>query len=100
MRKFASHGVQNKQNWLYIFAAWNAFGLCLYQFLTRDKRFQTEEWKNMSSTQRYMAMTQDPEKEIKVIHMKGFRKVGEETLTNQEFFTPPKPPQPAQQTDE
>jgi len=77
----------------YMFFTWNLFGLCLYEFFSKNKR-QSTDWGHMTSAQKYLSMTQDPDQEIKIIKLDGLRYVDEKTMRAEDFFTPPAAPEP------
>lgn len=81
--------LRKKPNWirraniLYIFCAWNAFGLVLYEWST-GRFSKDEKWSKLDKTQKYLSlMSSDKERDkpIEVIRIKGLDFKGRQTTT-------------------
>lgn len=84
---------------LYFFFAWNAFGICAYQWWKSNRKtISDDQWKQMTSSQKYMSLMSRPDDELQVVRVSGFQ-VDHKKNTNVSAYAkpediPPPPPVP------
>jgi len=96
MRKYRFGEANGAAGWLkrtniiYFVLAWNAFGICAYQYWKTRKSKDNPEWQQMSSAQKYLSYTSDPDDKVTVVTMSGFTPQTKEMSMGE--YLKPKPP--------
>jgi len=86
-------GWLRRSNVLYFILAWNAFGLCAYQWWKSRKVKANPEWSKLTYAQKYMTFVAEPDDPVTVMSMSGLS-VTDKKKTSVEEFLIPKPAKP------
>jgi hypothetical protein len=78
-----------RSNILYFFMAWNAFGICVYQWYTGKRGNQDPNWNRMSMSQKYVSMMSYPESDVTVVDIKGVSSIQTRSTSVEEFLATP-----------
>jgi len=83
-------GWLKRTNILYFVLAWNAFGICAYQYWQSRKRKDNPEWNQLTFAQKYMTYMSDPDDAVTIVSMSGL-KTENVKETNMGEYLKPKP---------
>jgi len=86
-------GWLKRTNLLYFVLAWNAFGICAYQWWKSRKVAVNPEWDKLNYAQKYVTFIAEPDDPVTIVSMSGVTVTGQKK-TNLEEYIKPKPVKP------